>query len=175
MGHETMAQLLASATTPLLPNFHWSVGKYIGMFLYLNIPQQQPWHNPHIPGLLVTPNFLNFGQSTPDWNLTRNPHDWILQAHCTLNWTDIYQQTDVCQQTNISNSRLGNKDGECNLYTWFLTARNPWRAAQCLPAWGSLAVNDCWCCSFTLKMPDWSRLQPFQSKVSETINSPPLF
>ena len=26
----------ACATTPLLPNVHWSVGKYIGMFLYLN-------------------------------------------------------------------------------------------------------------------------------------------
>ena len=103
---------------------------------HVSLPQQQPWHNPRIPGLLVTPNFLNFGQSTPDWNLTRNPHDWILQAHCTLNWTDIYQQTDVCQQTNISNSRLRNNDGECNLYTWFLTARNPWRAAQRLPAWG---------------------------------------
>ena len=32
---------------------------------HVSLPQQ-PWHNPRIPGLLVTPNFLNFGQSTPD-------------------------------------------------------------------------------------------------------------
>ena len=64
---------------------------------HVSLPQQQPWHNPRIPGLLVTPNFLNFGQSTPDWNLTRSPHDWILQARCTLNW---YLSTNWCLSTN---------------------------------------------------------------------------